>query len=460
MISSIEKFLLENDFNYARPKIEQLDYVLFPVFVAVMIAVIVAIHFFYRNRAKENRFFIIAFVAKLFGSFFITMIYNYYYKGGDTTAYFNDGRLLLNLLIDNPKLGLEAFNVSNIHQASAPLQQYLDYFRMPASSDTWLITKFSAISQIFSLQTFLNSALLFGFISFFPSWLLFKKFVSIAPKLRIQFAVCFLFLPSVLVWGSGIMKDTITFACLALLFVLLHDIFICGKKQVWRFLFVAISVYLILQIKAYILISFIFPFFLYVVLERLNNSKHLFVKKYLKSLSLFIVVGFVGLSIAVFYGQIEQLLVTMMLEELVQTQRYLSEGVSSGSAYNVGDIEPTFMGFLKAAPASVQFTLFRPFLWESGNPIVLLAALESTFFLLITCLAFAKNYVINVFIRLINEPIILFCIVFAILFAIPVGIASGNYGTLVRYKIPCLPFYLAAMFILLSSNKKQIHSTE
>ena len=40
--------------------------------------------------------------------------------------------------------------------------------------------------------------------------------------------------------------------------------------------------------------------------------------------------------------------------------------------------------------------------------------------------------------------------VFSLIFAISVGISSGNFGTLVRYKIPLMPFYLAGLYIMQS----------
>ncbi len=39
-----------------------------------------------------------------------------------------------------------------------------------------------------------------------------------------------------------------------------------------------------------------------------------------------------------------------------------------------------------------------------------------------------------------------------------VGITTLNFGTLVRYKIPCLPFYLIALILILDyrNNRKKV----
>jgi hypothetical protein len=40
------------------------------------------------------------------------------------------------------------------------------------------------------------------------------------------------------------------------------------------------------------------------------------------------------------------------------------------------------------------------------------------------------------------------CLVFAISFSFGVGVNSYNFGTLVRYKIPMMPFYVSGLYIL------------
>jgi len=37
---------------------------------------------------------------------------------------------------------------------------------------------------------------------------------------------------------------------------------------------------------------------------------------------------------------------------------------------------------------------------------------------------------------------------FALFFAFSVGLATSNFGSLVRLKIPCIPFYVSGLFIL------------
>jgi hypothetical protein len=57
---------------------------------------------------------------------------------------------------------------------------------------------------------------------------------------------------------------------------------------------------------------------------------------------------------------------------------------------------------------------------------------------------------------LFNNPLLFFSLSFAILFSFSVGLTTANFGALVRYKIPLLPFYISSLVILFyyMQNKK------
>jgi hypothetical protein len=55
-----------------------------------------------------------------------------------------------------------------------------------------------------------------------------------------------------------------------------------------------------------------------------------------------------------------------------------------------------------------------------------------------------------------KDNLLIFCIVFALIFSLAVGITSGNFGTLMRYKIPMMPFYYSALAIIYIKAKENI----
>jgi hypothetical protein len=118
-----------------------------------------------------------------------------------------------------------------------------------------------------------------------------------------------------------------------------------------------------------------------------------------------------------------------------------------GSAYDLGEFDPSLVGMLTKFPQAVVVTLFRPFIWESKKIIVLLSGLEALLFLYFTLKVIVKRKT-KIFSMVIKDPNLSFCLVFSIIFAFAVGISSYNFGALSRYKIPCMPFYAASLIIL------------
>jgi hypothetical protein len=125
---------------------------------------------------------------------------------------------------------------------------------------------------------------------------------------------------------------------------------------------------------------------------------------------------------------------------------YYADG--KGSSYDIGDFTPTPAGVLSKLPICVVTTLFRPFLFESRSALMLISALENTVLLLFFLRLFFRIGIIRFFKLLSTQSILFFSFGFSISFAFMVGLSSGNFGNLVRYKIPCIPFFLVSLVIM------------
>ena len=85
--------------------------------------------------------------------------------------------------------------------------------------------------------------------------------------------------------------------------------------------------------------------------------------------------------------------------------------------------------------------------------IVALSALEAILFLFLTLKILISVGPAKTWKTISNDPTIQFCLVFSIIFAFAVGISSYNFGSLSRYKIPCLPFYALGLILIYYKNK-------
>ncbi|HRI24602.1 MAG TPA: hypothetical protein PLZ45_07975, partial [Ferruginibacter sp.] len=88
----------------------------------------------------------------------------------------------------------------------------------------------------------------------------------------------------------------------------------------------------------------------------------------------------------------------------------------------------------------------------------LLSSLESMFMMFCTLSVMFKAGPFKSLQAIRNDPVILYCILFSLLFGLFVGATTPNFGSLVRYKIPCMPFYLIALFLIMDRTRKQKNS--
>jgi hypothetical protein len=116
--------------------------------------------------------------------------------------------------------------------------------------------------------------------------------------------------------------------------------------------------------------------------------------------------------------------------------------------YSLGEFDGTLWNFFSKAPAAIAAGLFRPYMWEIRNPVMFLAAAENTAFMLLVLVILWKTGPVKMIKIIFDEPLVVFSLTFAIVFAFAVGISTANFGALVRLKIPLLPFITTGLFIL------------
>jgi len=141
----------------------------------------------------------------------------------------------------------------------------------------------------------------------------------------------------------------------------------------------------------------------------------------------------------------EKILETAKIQREYIHQISLSSG---GSTYDLGEMEDGVWGYLLKVPAAINVSLFRPYIWEAKNPIMILSCIESSLLIFITIRLFYKRNFKNTVATLSNDPHLQFFLLFGLLFSFLVGVTTYNFGSLVRYKIQGYPFYIAGILLL------------
>jgi hypothetical protein len=430
------------------------DWLLLPIYFFIL----VKIFFSFANKrytGNKLKYFKYGFIAKLIGALGFGFYHQYIYGGGDTLLYFDTGIRLTDIMSsDFPRFITSIFSYS---QNALDLRfETLDDIIFADSN--FFVVRVTAVLALISFKAYIPILLMFSSISYIGIWYAYSSITKMYEHLSKELAIVFLFIPSVVLWGSGLGKDSLTLGGTCLVFGALMRLFLIPKpKKIRNILFVIIGAYVVIMIKPYIIYSFILSFITGILFQKI---------RLLKSSAAKLIIGpmlvIAALLISVFaYNYIStdpKFGLDLIADKVVRNNKNLGEGSGAGSAYDIGLNVTKVTGFadiLPIFPKSIFVTLFRPYLWEVSNPAMLLSALESFLFFMVFLYILFKKKLFGIIPDFIRNPIAISCLLYTLIFAGLVGISSGNFGTLVRYKIPCLPFF-GLMLILLYKNDKPL----
>jgi len=398
-------------------------------------------------------YFFPAITIKIIGAIAIGLLYQFYYVGGDTFMFHTHGsRIIWNAFIDSPLVGLKLlFTDRASHEGIYAYSSKIEFFR---DSQSYNVIRISTLFDLLTFSTYSATAVLFSVFSFAGMWMFFLTFYKQYPNLHRSLAIATLFIPSVAIWGSGIFKDTLTLGCLGIATYYIHVIFFERKIKAISIILLLFSLYIIFSIKIFILQAFIPAAFVWVIARNFGTIRSLVLKIMLVPFVITTMLAS-GYYAVVKVGEGDT---KYSVENIAQTAKVTAydirywTGREAGSGYSLGELDGTFSSMIKLAPQAVNVSLFRPYLWEVRNLLMLLSAMESAALLLFTLYVIVKVR-LTIF-QALTDPNVLFFLIFSMTFAFAVGISTFNFGTLARYKIPLLPFYaLALVYILNYKNK-------
>jgi len=448
------------------PEITAFDYVLLPFYLWL----IYKAAFYYRDKYypeghQYRPYFIPGLTAKIAGAIFIGLIYNYYYGGGgDTFGYLDHCQIINSTFIESPATWFrlithhaDEHNLTDM-QALSNLYWYDD---TPAYTTSCL----GAFIGIFCFTKYLVINVIIAGISFIGTWLMFVTFTEQYRHLTKYIAIAVLFMPGPIVWGSGLFKDSF---CMFAIGCLIYGAYTLLEKRNFKISIVLLSllsIVMLVLIKAYILVA-LFPFLLLktvLVYKKRAAANPKRRPAFYIGLALFLLLSVVALQKSVSY--LAAFSVDNVLDTIKHQQMYLLEVSlnTDGSVYDLGDFDPTIAGMAKMIVPAINVALFRPYLWESRSIIQLFNAMESAAVLVLTLYLLFKRNIFKTLKNVYQDPNLILCLSFTLVFAFFVGVSSYNFGTLSRYKIPCTPFYMLFLMILIfkdSPREEVLPNTE
>ncbi|SMG20114.1 hypothetical protein SAMN05661096_01077 [Marivirga sericea] len=424
-----------------------IDFLIAPVTFSVLMFVAYGIRDAFADQETKIYFFP-ALLLKMLGAIGVGLIYQFYYGGGDTYTYFTHGSShIVDAFYQNFSSGLKLLTANG--EFDAETYQYSSKIWMYRDTTSYFIVRIASIFGVITYNSYAGVALFFAFFSFWGLWMMYQSFCNIYPELKLQFAIAIFFIPTVFFWGSGILKDTVTLGATGLLVYAFIQVFFERKKLYLNILLLIAAIYIVTSVKLYIFLCLMPALILWYFFYRIGRIKSL-VLRVLVAPFLLVIGGGLAYFVALKAGEDNNRYALDQIAETAQVTAYdirYWTGRDAGSGYSLGELDGTFGSMIRLAPQAVNVSLFRPYLWEVNNPLMLLSAMEAVFLLGLTIRLFYRNKIVHI-LQSIRSPIILFCLIFAIIFAFGVGISTYNFGTLSRYRIVMVPFYVMAIYIL------------
>ncbi len=432
------------------------DLILFPIFIFLS-------NLFFRRLRNTyddpvlRKYHRQGFWIKILGCFAFTIFSVYLSPGDSIGLYQKEGNNIFHLILN------DSHNLNIIFSKGKDFDQTLlkdpwnaGYFKSEAN---FMITRITVILSFFTFGRYAAINILFACIAFSGLWKLFLFFYEQYPHMHKKFAIGILYFPTLVFWSSGMLKDTLCIASIGWVTYSVYELLYRKKAFIKNLVILFAFGYLLAILKVYILISYLPFFVLFIILKNMQGIKNRLFKYMLGPI--LILGSMYGFTLVL--NSYDQELGSYAVNDLTKSIQHLNGAFSSmdgnetaESNFDLGvEFDGTFRGLVKLAPVAIFTTFFRPFLWESRKISSLLASLESLVLLFFTFYVIFKSG-LRSFIKLVlTDPLIMYCFLFSIVFALFVGASTLNFGTLVRYKIPCLPFYTISLFLIFEKVKEK-----
>lgn len=429
------------------------DAFLVPVYLAIF-------YYFARRTVAANShdplyatYYIKGLNYKFFGAFGFAMIYLFYYRGGDTLAYYYDASPLMKLLVTDPvwffKFILGFYN--RYPEILLGDTRSTATYYLTKGSATLTTLRIAGVLNIFCCNSFVVLTFMFAFICYHFVWRVFKLMVSLYPVLHKQFSYAFLMIPSVIFWGSGIGKDTIMLGAIMLFFHTYYSVVIRREFKTSHFIMFFIAAYVITLIRGFILFTLIPCVMLMTTAYYQKQIRSSFVRFLIGPILLAAGMGASYFFVKSLGDTVESYKIDSLEKKAEGFHSWHSHigAIEGGSSYSLGgDVSYTPAGILRQAPMATVIALFGPFIWQIRSPVMMLSGIESLVFLYFTLKILFNRKVYKLGTALFGDPIVAYCIPFTLILAIAIGMTSFNYGALVRYKTPILPFFACTIILI------------
>ena len=373
-----------------------------------------------------------ALALKLLAGVLLGLLYHHYYREGDTITFKNASLILSDYARQNLG-GYSKLILFNAFESEA-FRATIPFSRLPNFSNSFFFIKILSLLNLLTNGQYYLNALYLSLFSFWGTATLVAVLAKHIPKYKMAVLLAFLYLPSVVFWSSGVLKDAILFGCLCWVIATAVRLAEVRRLSITSWVLLPFMLYVFVRIKFFLGLIAI-PLFLLYILVKVMAAKTSLLKyvwqQHLALLLGFGLVGMLGLYFVLGYNN------AFFFNNLVDTYEGILKLSQDKPHIQFDQLEPSISSFLLNAPEALFSAVFRPFVWEAVNALYLFMALENLLILGLAILA-----AISLFRNGLKEltPLQLAFILLVVSFGVIIGLSTPNFGTLSRYRIVFLPF--------------------
>ncbi len=402
---------------------------------------------FFNVQGLSRKFLLSAFITKILAGCLLTFIYTIYYEvrfEADTFRYFDDSYHLHRAAFENPKAYFRMlFGIDD----GKDLMPYLDAMNnwFPAERTTFYndnrtVIRINAFIRWFSAGNYYVHLLVFSFLAFYGLTFIYKAFHRYFAGKKTWLGLILFFTPSIVFWSSGILKEGPLLFIFGITLNVLNKVF--NRRAYWQHYTLLVFCFLFLfHLKFYVGILLIpaATGYLWIV-----NTKgpHPIIKIFINFASYF------GIAVWWHIYNWKWSLFTI-LKWKRQDFLGLAQSMNAKSLIKTGDLEDTPISFIQNFIQGLLNAIIRPFPWEIYSIALLPNVIENCLIILfiLICVLFGK--------RSNFQPIGYFFFMYAFALFTIVGMVTPIMGSLVRYKIPAIPFLLMFFLFFLKKEKSK-----
>ncbi len=360
------------------------------------------------------------------------LIYYHYYGTGDSIIFFDKASEMakLSALEHWYTLIADSSYANNNHPRDLFFIKILSVFAKLTGSSYWIIS------------------LYLSFFSFIASWYFVITFIRIYPKYPVVTLISFLFIPSVVFWSSGILKDTISSTALVFsVAILLKGVYL-KRSSILEIVIGSILLFLLFHLKHYLFITItLFGALLFSLYLIKSSTKKI---RWLFATAIFTITLFTTQHIHPYFK------IDRIPQTIFEINKTILENSSTLDQNLVTVEEPTWNAVGRLAPYALFTGLFRPSIFNTTVAFGWIHRIENLILIIFS--------ILSILILIKDKPNVDFELLIPALICISVlatmlALTTPNFGSLVRYRNAFLPFLFLIVSILphqyLSSKAKE-----